>query len=133
MDKEEASALEWMATFARNPHPQKIVWVQDDVLHEQYYWLSVDEPVARTKIVASIEDQTITIHESDVNKITVYLNDSMLDLEKPIIMKYKDKMIGTQNVIRDRNVIQKTLRDPKDYYTASLSFELPKCPSINVN
>jgi len=42
-------------------------------------------------------------------------------------------MIGTQNVIRDRNVIQKTLRDPKDYYTASLSFELPKCPSINVN
>jgi len=125
MDKEEASALDWMATFTRNPHPKKIVWVQDDVLHDQMYWLGVDEPSERTKIVASIEGQTITVHETDVNKITVYLNDSMLDLEKPVILKFKGKTISTQKVTRDRSVIKKTLRDPLDYYTASLIFELP--------
>ncbi|MBC8309856.1 MAG: hypothetical protein H8E83_05000 [Planctomycetes bacterium] len=125
MDKEETMALLWMAKFVRNPYPNKVVWVQDDVLHNQYYWLGVDEPKARTKIVASIEDQTITIHESDVNKITIYLNDTLIDLDKPIILKYKDRQLGSQEVIRDRNVVQKTLRDPKDYYSGKIVIDLP--------
>jgi hypothetical protein len=57
--------------------------------------------------------------------MTVYLNDNMLDLEKPILLKYKDREIGSTEVIRNRNVIQKTLRDPKDYYTAEFNFTLP--------
>jgi hypothetical protein len=126
MDREEAVALDWLAQFERNPHPQKIVWVQDDVLHKQFYWLAVEEPKARSKIVASIDGQTITIHESDVSKLTVYLNDKMLAIDKPIIMKYKDTVIGTMQVQREMEVIQKTLRDPKDYYTAQITFELPK-------
>ena len=68
MDRQETMALDWMATFTRNPYPNKTVWVQDDVLHNQFYWLGVDEPKARTKIIASIEGQTITIHETDVKK-----------------------------------------------------------------
>ena len=114
-----------LAKFERNPYPNKVVWVQDDVLHTQYYWLGVDEPKERTKLVASIEGQTITIHESDVSKITVYLNDEMLDLDKPVIMKYKEKILCKKIVLRDRNVIHKTIRDPKDYYTAKLEIGLP--------
>lgn len=125
MDRQETKAFPWMASFTRNPYPRKIVWVQDDVLHHQFYWLAVDEPEARTKIVASIDGQTITIHETDVHAMTVYLNDNMLDLEKPILLKYKDREIGSTEVIRTRNVIQKTLRDPKDYYTAEFNFTLP--------
>ncbi|MBT4530513.1 MAG: hypothetical protein HOC27_04855 [Phycisphaerae bacterium] len=125
MDKEEAKAVPWLAKFERNPYPNKVVWVQDDVLHTQYYWLGVDEPKERTKLVASIEGQTITIHESDVSKITVYLNDEMLDLDKPVIMKYKEKILCKKIVLRDRNVIHKTIRDPKDYYTAKLEIGLP--------
>ena len=125
MDGEEAMALPWLAKFKRNPYPRKIVWIQDDVLHDQFYWLGVDEPTERTKIVASIDGQTITIHETDVNKITVYLNDLMLDIDKPVILKYKDKTLGAQVVLRDRKIIQKTLRDPIDYYTAQITFEFP--------
>ena len=126
MDREEVIALEWLSQFERNPYPQKIVWVQDDVLHDQYYWLAVDDPKPRAKIVASIDEQTLTIHESDVKKITVYLNDLMLDLDKPIVLKYKNRELGSMQVLRDRDVIQKTLRDPKDYYTAQISFGLPE-------
>jgi hypothetical protein len=125
MDKEETMALPWMAKFVRNPNPNKVVWVQDDVLHNQYYWLAVDEPKARTKIVASIEDQTITIHESDVNKLTIYLNDTLIDLDKPIILNYKDRIISKHKILRDRSVIEQTLRDSKDYYTASIAIDLP--------
>jgi len=125
MDREEAVALDWLSQFERNPYPKKIVWVQDDVLQDQYYWLAVDEPIARTKIVASIDGQTITIQKSDVQNMTVYLNDSMLDIDKPIILKYKNREFGSLLALRDRDVIQKTLRDPKDYYTSQIMFELP--------
>ena len=125
MDRQETVAFPWLASHTRNPIPQKIVWVQDDVLHQQMYWLAVDEPKARTKIVASIDGQTITIHESDVQKITVYLNDEMIDLDKPVVLKYKERELGSFHVLRDRSVIEKTLRDPKDYYTASFTFDLP--------
>jgi predicted esterase len=125
MDRQETVALDWMATFTRNPYPNKIVWVQDDVLHNQFYWLGVDEPKARTKIIASIEGQTITIHETDVKKMTVYLNDVLVNLDEPVILNYQDREITTITLPRNIQTVQKTLRDPKNYYTASFTFRLP--------
>ena len=125
MDRQETDALGWMATFTRNPYPKKVVWVQDDVLHNQFYWLGVKEPKARSKIVASIKGQTITIHESDVKTMTVYLNDTMADLDKPIVLQYQDQEITKTKLIRNQKTIHETLRDPKDYYTASFTFNLP--------
>jgi len=125
MDRQETMAFPWMAEFTRNPNPQKIVWVQDDVVHDQFYWLGVDEPVERTKIVASIDGQTITIHETDVQQITFYLNDNMLDLEFPVVVVYEERTLGTFEVIRNSATIIDTLRDPTDYYTATLNIGLP--------
>jgi poly(3-hydroxybutyrate) depolymerase len=125
MDKEEAGALEWLAEFERNPYPRKVVWVQDDVLHNQFYWLGVREPKARAKIVASISGQTITVHASDVDEIIIYLNDAMLDLDEPIIFIFKDRKLETLRAVRSEDVIRKTLRDPKEYYTAELIIGLP--------
>jgi hypothetical protein len=126
MDREEAEALPWLAMFERDPYPRRIVWVQDDVIHNQFYWLAVDSPKERTKIVASIDEQTITIHESDVSTITVYLNDAMLDLDKPVILKYKDRELGSFDVARNRESILESLRDNKDWYSSQLTFTLPK-------
>ncbi len=41
MNLEDASAVPWMAKFRRNPVPKKVVWNQDDVTHDQFYWLAV--------------------------------------------------------------------------------------------
>ena len=102
MDREESKALPWLAQFERNPYPRKIVWIQDDVLHNQMYWLRVDDPKERTKIVASIDGQTITILESDVDALTFYLNDAMLNLDKPVVLKYKDSVLGSFDVVRSQ-------------------------------
>ena len=127
MNHEETMALPWMSKFTRNPNPKKVVWVQDDVVHDRLYWLGVDMPQARSRIVASVDGQTVTIHESTTEQITVYLNDAMLDLDKPVSMQYKGKIIGTvKKIPRLPTVIEETLRDPKDFYTASLRFRLPK-------
>jgi len=125
MDKEEAKALPWLATFERNPYPRKVVWVQDDVTHKQFYWLGVVEPKARTKIVASIEGQTITIEETDVDKVTFYLNDTMLNLDKPVIVKCKEKEFGSFDVPRSHQTIKETMRNQKEYYSGVLRVEFP--------
>ena len=124
MDRQETMALDWMATFTRNQYPEKIVWVQDDVVHKQFYWLGVKEPKARTKIVASIDGQIITIHESNVKNITVYLNDSMVDLDEPIVVQYQDREIVNKKLMRNQQTIHDTFRDPKNYYTVSVSFSI---------
>ncbi|MCA9258949.1 MAG: hypothetical protein KDA61_07105, partial [Planctomycetales bacterium] len=46
MDREDASALPWMSQFRRDPRPDKVVWKQDDVTHNRFYWLHVAQPTA---------------------------------------------------------------------------------------
>ncbi|MEE2912327.1 MAG: transglutaminase domain-containing protein [Planctomycetota bacterium] len=124
MDSQETMGLSWMAQFTRDPFPLKVVWAQDDVVHDRFYWLAVDNPSPRTTIVASIDGQTVTIHEAgEVENITVYLNDRMLDLDQDVMVRYGERVIRTK-VYRDRDVIVKTLRDPGDYYTGSVEFQL---------
>jgi hypothetical protein len=127
MDKQEAMALPWLAEHERNPFPKRVVWVQDDVLHDQMYWLSVRKPKERTKITASLEGQTITIHESDVSEITLYLNDELVDLDKPVHVQYKGKEVVTDySVPRSTKAIQETLRDSTDWYSAVMTVDLPE-------
>ncbi len=124
MDRQETMAFPWMAQFTRNPYPRKVVWVQDDVVHDRFYWLGVDNPTPRTKIVASIDGQTVTIHEADgVDEVTVYLHDAMLDLDQHISLTYGDQILS-RRVYREPEVINSTFRDPSDYYTASVTFQL---------
>lgn len=124
MDRQETKAFEWMAQFTRDPFPRKVVWVQDDVVHNRFYWLGVDDPTPRTKIIASINGQTVTIHEAEgVEKITVFLHDAMLDLDKSVTLKFGDRVI-IKRVYRESEVITSTLRDQSDYYTASVMFQL---------
>ena len=49
-----------MSKFTRNSYPKKVVWKQDDVTHDRFYWLKVNEPKAYSLIVAKIESQVRT-------------------------------------------------------------------------
>ena len=44
MDREDASAVPWMAKYTRNARPLKVVWLQDDVTHPRFYWLEAPYP-----------------------------------------------------------------------------------------
>ena len=88
MDRQDAVALKWMAEFKRNRHPQRIVWKQDDVTHDRFYWLSVEpaDVKARGQIVASRDGQTINIETEDASGVTVLLNDDVVDLDKEVVI-----------------------------------------------
>lgn len=86
MDLEDAVAVPWMAEFTRNPTPERVVWLQDDVTHSRFYWLSVDaaNAVGGARIEATVTGQTIDIESSGVTRLALRLSDALLDLDQPI-------------------------------------------------
>jgi hypothetical protein len=131
MNRRDALALPWMSKFTRNPHPDRVVWYQDDVTHTRFYWLGIAAGSAmkgRTTI-ATRTGQTIDIKQSDDDKLTIYLNDTMVDLDQPIIVKYKDKILAKKTAGRSIANIAQSLShrvDPASIYSAKLEISLPK-------
>ncbi|MDU1890207.1 MAG: alpha/beta hydrolase [Dysgonomonas sp.] len=116
MELADAAAIPWMAKYERNPYPDRIVWLQEKVIHPFFYWLGVskDEAKAGMKAVVTRSGNTITILENDYNELTVFLNDKMFDLNKPVIVKYRGKEIFNKKVARSIYNIEKNLNDRKD-------------------
>jgi len=86
MDLEDAVAVPWMAEFTRDPLPDRIVWLQDDITHSRFYWLAVDEEnaVGGARIEANVAGQNIDIESSGVSRVSLRLTDDLVDLDQPI-------------------------------------------------
>lgn len=124
MDREDASAVPWMAKYTRNARPMKVVWVQDDVTHPRFYWLAVDEPKQGQRIVVTRQGQEITIVEAPPSlAVRILLDDTMLDLDQDVRVTQDGKELFTGRVPRSRAVIERTLQDrfdPKAAFTAEV-------------
>lgn len=128
MNLECKQALPWMAQYTRNPWPRKINWYQDGVLHHRSYWLSNHNPKKGDFITAEVTEQTITLSSENIEKITLRLNDALLNLDKEIIVKnLNGKLLFKGKVQRSMKVIQKSLTerlDPTSTATAKLEINL---------
>jgi poly(3-hydroxybutyrate) depolymerase len=128
MDREDAAALPWMAARSRDLRPEKVVWVQDDVTHERFYWLAVDQPVARSRIVVSRKGQEIEILEAQgVQTLVLRLDDSMLDLDEAVRVSQGGEVLHEGRIQRLRKVLAKTLAergDPKGMFCSELRVQL---------
>lgn len=124
-------AIPWMARFTRNTWPKRVVWVQDDVLRDNLYWVGVPDMHRRegAKIIAEIEGQTIRIEESDSPVVLIGLNDAMLDLNKPVTVVLGDKTITTKRFRRSAG----SLRTPLDRSPYSISEPYPVVLKIEKN
>jgi len=115
MDLEDKKAIPWMEKFTRNPLPEKIVWRQDDVTHARSYWLAVAKESAKggDEIVATREGQTITVSAKSGTRVTVLLNDAMMDLDQPLVVKAGEKSLE-QRVTRTIGAAYRTLKERGD-------------------
>jgi len=102
MDLEDAVAVPWMAEFTRNPLPDRIVWLQDDITHSRFYWLAVDEAnaVGGARIEANVAGQSIDIESSGVNRVSLRLTDDLVDLDQPIRVASGDETLYEGTVPR---------------------------------
>ncbi|MEO7426132.1 MAG: alpha/beta hydrolase [Fibrobacteria bacterium] len=108
MDQLDTSALPWMQAFTRDPHPKKVVWLQDTTVGSplattdpkvkdpptqwRFYW--VGRPDRKTTprqgaITAVISGQEVRIESTNLDSVEIWLNDKLLDLSKPLSVYWK--------------------------------------------
>ena len=130
LDREDAAAIPWMAKYRRCLLPQKIVWKQDDVQHDRFYWLAVDPKAiqARAEVVAERDGQTIDVQTTGVAQLTILLRDEMLDMDQPVTVTSAGKRLFAGRVTRSIAVIARTLQqrgDPTDVFFGELTVGVP--------
>lgn len=116
MDREDAAALPWMARHRRNPTPNRVVWKQSSVAHDQSYWLAVPPGTAKpgTLIDARRSGQTVAITAEGVDKLLVRVDDRMLDLDQPITITHHGKTVFEGRLPRTIATLARTLADRGD-------------------
>ena len=122
MDGKDAEALPWMAKFTRNPWPKKIVWLQDDVTHDRYYWLKIPDKAAAKaghKIVAAVDGQTIRLEGDVPAGMELRLSDQLLDLDQPVTVILNGKEVGPVKVPRTAGAIVTSLSERLDLPAAA--------------
>jgi len=123
----DTSAISWISKFTRDPFPRTVVWKQDDISHERFYWLKVIKPLENSLLKASITNQTIIIEKTSVSDFIIRLNDYLIDMDKNIIVRYKGLEIFNSIVLRNRNTIEKSIYeygDPQSVYFGEIPISL---------
>lgn len=114
MDLEDAVAVPWMAGFTRNPTPSRVVWYQDDILHDRFYWLQSTSPIKETTVRAEIDGQKVDVETTDVDTLAVLLSDVLLDLDQPVTISVNGQVVHEAIVPRTIGNTFATLVDRGD-------------------
>ncbi|CAB4440656.1 unnamed protein product [Rhizophagus irregularis] len=126
MDGEEKTALNWMTQYTRNPTPDRVVWWQDVVTHDRFYWLEIPKDQIRehTKVTATRDGQNFDIQTNDYKNVTILLNDTMVDMDSPIKITMEEKILFEGIVPRTIGAIARSLKrhgDPCLIFTGEVT------------
>ena len=116
MNLKDAEGVPWMAKFTRNPWPQKIVWYQDDITHQRFYWLRLPEGAAMKdqKIKAEINGRSIRLTGDVPPGTQILLSDKLINLDEPIEISVNDKATFTTRPVRSIKTIRAALQERLD-------------------
>jgi predicted esterase len=130
MKRKDAVAVPWMSKFVRDPQPEKVVWRKVGFKRDNFYWLAIDSnsnPKAQ-KLVVTRKGQGFDVETADqIKDFRFHLNDSIVDLDKPIVVSVNGQVI--QETTADRNAANifrsiKAYSDPFRIYSASVAVTL---------
>lgn len=116
MDRVDTAAVEWMAQYRRNPYPKKVIWQQEEVLRNAFYWLEApkDELARYKQVRVHVDGNTITLDRCDYKHLTLWLNDSLVDLDKKVKVIYNGKTIFNKRVPRTEANLAESLSKRED-------------------
>lgn len=111
MNKNDAEAVPWMATKTRNAWPKKVIWGSSGKRSARFYWLG-GKP--KGMVEAEVKGQEIMIKGGEGEELTLYLNDTLLDLEQAIKVTIDGKEVHNAIVPRTKSAINQSLGERLD-------------------
>jgi len=96
--------------------------MQDDVVHDQYYWLKIpnlESAKAGQRMVATVEGQTIRLDGDVPPKTELWLSDKLLDLDQTITAIVNGNASLTTRVPRNAGTIRRSLEERIDLPAAA--------------
>ena len=130
MDGDDSVAVPWMSKHRRDVRPERVVWLQDDVVHDRAYWLALDGPEGRERIVVQRDGNLVDIVEGGERGLRIRVDDDMFDLEREIVVRRGGEVVFEGIVPRDVAIIATTLAergDPKGVFVGEIV--VPDVPS----
>ena len=129
MDREDAVAVPWMAEHRRVARPDRVVWLQDDVVETRFYWLENPDPRPAQRVSVSRKGQEIRVESAEgVRRLAFLLDDGMLDLNRPVRVTMDDRVLFEGVVPRSAETLRRTANtrgDAAKAFTARLEVEVP--------
>ncbi len=132
------SGLAWLSQFTRNPAPKRIAWTQSGLVQNNRYWLRLDDPYGGQRpdnwynrpetIDARLGGQLVSLAMKGLAKVTIRLDDRLLDLDRPLTVTVNDEEAFTGRLMRSAATLVRTLEergDPELMYCAELALNVP--------
>jgi hypothetical protein len=135
-EAKEADIWGWMTANPRRSNPAELVLRAGSPFPNKAYWVEIpprdDSSVARLVAKADRDSNTITIDSEGITSVTLYFNDILVDLDKPVEvivngLKIKDQIPRNFNSMMEQ--IYKGRSDPGKIYTAFKAYDIPKSAS----
>jgi len=122
MDLEDSAAVPWMAKFKRNTTPNKVSWRQEenDYLGNSFYWLAIpkEEAAKGKSLIVARNGNIFEIQQSDYKKVSIFMNDDMVDFSKTVKVRYKDETLFEGTVDRNAGTIWESFQNRRDRSSA---------------
>ncbi|MBI1851829.1 MAG: hypothetical protein HYR85_15935 [Planctomycetes bacterium] len=118
------AGIRWILDRKRGPIPKRIAFAVERPLPWNGAFLRVDEvePATAAAIAArpdalvnaAIDGQTVRITTDDVKRLTLYLSDTLVDLDKPVVVEWNGKKVHDGPLARSLDVLLESLAERVD-------------------
>jgi len=121
MQRKDAEGVPWMAGFTRRAWPERVVWLQDDVTHERFYWLALPAGTAQpgARIEARIAGNHVHLASDTAKALSLRLSDELLDLDQPVTVHVGDQQLHAAILPRTARALWLSLRERADPTSAA--------------
>ena len=130
-DADEAAVLAWVLATPRAANPLSVSLRPGTPIPNKAYWLEVPrtETTPETLVKADIdrETNTVTVAGTGVDSVTLYFNDQLLDLSKPVHVVCNGVSSEHQlsrNLATALDLMYRGTNDPGRFYVAVRTFDL---------
>jgi len=135
---DDGASLAWLQQRERSSVPKRIAWTQSGPVQHDRYWLRLDDPYGGKDpgnwnnrpetIDARVGGQLVTLAMKGLARVTIHLDDRLLDLDQPVTVTINDEEVFTGRVSRSAAALVKTLEergDPELMFCAELALDAP--------